>query len=94
MTNERNSRGRRAEPEGLSPDDYIESRVDAAVAPLARYLTRWQTRLVRSIVQASIEADPVSRRLVANAIRTRFRARRVRSRAESGSPSTKKIRRP
>jgi len=39
---------------------------DAALAPLKRYLNGWQTRLVRSIVQANIEAAPVSRRPVAN----------------------------
>jgi predicted anti-sigma-YlaC factor YlaD len=93
MANERTFRRPRAQHEDLSRASYIESCVDAAVAPLARYLNGWQTRLVRSIVQASIEADPVSRRLLANAIRTRVRSYGAVSRIKDGKAGRKKIRR-
>lgn len=92
MANERNLRRRRIANDELSRDEYITSCVDAALAPLQRYLNGWQTQLVRSIVQANIEADPVSRRLVANAIRARFRSHWRASRLKGGKPSAKKLR--
>jgi len=93
MANERNFRRRRLLHDELSRGKYITSCVDAAVAPLKRYLNGWQTQLVRSIVQANIEADPVSRRLVANAIRTRFRSHRRATLLKGGNASAKKLRR-
>lgn len=92
MTNERNLLRRRIADEELSRDEYITSCVDAALAPLKRYLSSWQTRLVRSIVQANIEADPVSRRLLANAVRARFRSQWRASRRKGGKASAKKPR--
>lgn len=92
MTNERNLRRRRIKNDELSRHQYITLCVDAALAPLKPYLNGWQARLVRSIVLANIEADPVSRRLVANAIHMHFRSHR-RSRIKDGKASTKKLRR-
>ena len=93
MANERNFRRRQDPNDRVSRNSYIASCVDAALAPLKRYLNGWQTQLVRSIVQANIEADPVSRRLVANAIRMRFRSHRRAPRTKDSQAGTKKLRR-
>jgi hypothetical protein len=91
MTNERNFRRWRTPTDRLSRDSYVTSCVDAALAPLLRYLNGWQAQLVRSIVEASIEADPVSRRLLANALRTRLRSYRTFPRAKGAKVKLKNI---
>jgi hypothetical protein len=73
----------------LSRDSYVTSCVDAALAPLRRYLNGWQAQLVRSIVEASIEVDPVSRRLLANALRTGLRSYRRLPRAKGAKVKLK-----
>ena len=65
----------------ISRAQYMASCVEAALAPLSPYLKTWEVQLVRSIVQASIEADPVSRRLLANALRVRLQSYRKRRRS-------------
>ena len=65
---------------------------DAALAPLKRYLNGWQTRLVRSIVQANIEAAPVSRRPVPNALHVRPRSHWRASRLKGGKQARRKRR--
>jgi len=87
MTSERDIRWRRALDELFSRQDYIKLCVDAAVAPLRRYLNSSQTGLVRTIVEANIQVDPVSRRLLANALSMHFRSHRRKLRA--GGPKAK-----
>jgi hypothetical protein len=70
---------------------YIASCVDAAIAPLRRYLNVGQARLVRSIVEASIQADPVSRRLLANALRLHLRSYHRALRARGRKAKLKEI---
>jgi hypothetical protein len=91
MTNEDKFRRRRVQHDEFSRTRYINDCVDAAVAPLGRYLSRWQVRLVRSIVEASIEADPVARRLIANALRTRLRSYRGMQRAKGAAVKLKHV---
>ena len=94
MTNEYKFRRRRVQDHEFSRAGYINSCVDAALAPLGRYLSGWQARFVRSIVEASIEADPVARRLLANALRTRFRLYRRAQRAKGGAVKLKSVPQP
>ena len=65
-------RGARKEP----PSEFLAQQVEAAILPLLPYLTARQAELVRSTVQASIEGDPVSRRLLANAVQSSDRSTR------------------
>jgi hypothetical protein len=52
-------------------------------------LNGWQAQWVRSIVEASIEADPIARRLLAKALRTRLRSYRRRARAKDAKAKLK-----
>ena len=82
MSSKHNFRRRRRQNDEFARTKYITQFVDAAIAPLGRYLNGWQAKLVRSIVEATIEVDPVSRRLLANVLRSRLRAQAKASSAE------------
>jgi hypothetical protein len=56
--------------------EVLAQQVEAALSPLLPHLTSRQAELVRSTLQASIEIDPVSVRLVANAERATGRSDR------------------
>lgn len=79
MTSKRNLPRRCPPNDELSRIKYITPFVDAAIAPLGRYLNVWQARLVRSIVEAAIEVDPVSRRLLASVLRSRLHVKQKAS---------------
>lgn len=57
----------------IQKERYLASCINAAIAPLRAYMNSKQVELVRSIVYAHIAADPVSHRLIANALRAHFR---------------------
>ena len=56
--------------------EFLVQQVEMALSPLLPHLTARQIELVRSTLHASIDFDPVSRRLVANAVRTADRSSR------------------
>lgn len=74
MSSKHNVRRCRHQYDDFERLKHIAPFVDAAIAPLDRYLDYWQARLVRSIVEAAIEVDPVSRRLLADVLRSRRHA--------------------
>lgn len=78
MTSDHDCRSRRSPTRERSPEDYVASCVGAAIAPLSRYLSRPNARLLRAVVEASVEADPVSRRLLEKALSLHFRSGRRR----------------
>ena len=68
--------GPSAEHDGeLFRDEYLNQQIEAALLSVSRHLSAKDTDLVRAVLHSSIEDDPVSRQLVANAIASHTQGR-------------------